>query len=179
MWFRVRNVEMPWGDYGAILLSGMTGPPDADGRLSIERTGPFVPSITVAGVSDVVVTDAFRAALEESGLAGLAFRETVLERIVRLDWRSWNLDAEDPERYPAGGEPENYILGRKHDPETAAEVGPLWELVVQRTLADPGDADFVRTASSPFSRVLTSERGRAWLDRHAGQWLSFEPDPPG
>src|SRR5437588_831065 len=90
-WYRVRNVEMPWGDYGAMLLSGMTSRPDTQGRLPVERTGPFVPPITIAGVSDVIVTDSFRALLEQSGLRGLEFRETVLKRVVRVDWRRWDL----------------------------------------------------------------------------------------
>jgi hypothetical protein len=122
----------------------------------------------------VIVTDDFRRRLLASNLKGIGFRPTVLKRIVQLDWRSWDLQAEEPPKYPAGGEPENYILGRKHNPRIASEVGPLWEVVIDALLDDPGDADFVRTAPTALSRVLVRDRARAWLDEEATDSISFE-----
>lgn len=165
---------MPWGDYGDMLLTGMVTRPDAEGHRGIERTGPFVPPITVAGISTRIVTESFRGELEASSLRGIDFRPTVLKRIVRLDWRSWDLTAEDPEKYPAGGEPENYVLGRKHQPEIATQVGPLWEAAVVGLLDEPGEADFVRTAPTEFSHVLVSEDARTWLEATAAEWVTFE-----
>ena len=72
---------MPWGDYGNILLTGMTSHLDReDGRLQLERTGPFVPPIALSGIADIVVTDAFRSALEASGLTGLRFQPVIKRR---------------------------------------------------------------------------------------------------
>lgn len=167
---------MPWGDYGAILLSGMVTRPDDSGRVGVERTGPFVPPITIAGISTPIVTEDFRATLADSDLAGVSFRAANKRRIVRLDWTSWDRTAPEPQRYPAGGEPENYILGRKHDEALANEIGPLWELVLDHTLDNPGDADIIRKQPTNFTRILVSDRARTWLSSHAAEWIMFTPD---
>jgi len=93
--FIVENGAAPWGDYGDLLVSGMTARND-DGRLEIERTGPFVPPITISGLWTVVVTDAFRGELERSHLRGISFEPVAKKRIVALDWRRWNLEADKP-----------------------------------------------------------------------------------
>ena len=129
----------------------------------------------MVGISDVIVTDAFRLALESSGLCGLTFKEVIAAKIVDLPWTEWDLTAPHPQKYPAGGEPENYIRGRKHSPSVAAEVGELWEAAVERVVADPGDADFVRTAPTPFSKLLVSDRASSWLTEHVGEWVACTP----
>jgi hypothetical protein len=98
----------------------MTSHSSRDGdKLRLERTGPFIPPISFPGISDVLVTDSIRGELDVAGLSGFSFREVVKHRIVRLDWHNWDKDAHEPVSYPAGGEPENYILGCKHSPEVA------------------------------------------------------------
>jgi hypothetical protein len=56
-----------------------------DGLLQLERTGPFVPPVTLTGLEDLLVTDAFRSRLEHSPLAGTGFRPVQKTRIVRLE----------------------------------------------------------------------------------------------
>jgi hypothetical protein len=200
-WHRLYWVAPPWGDYGDILLSGMTArkPRTREGLLRLERTGPFVPPITLAGLGDLLVTEAFRASLEESSLSGLAFRPVEKTRIVRLRWEHWDWTADEPREYPDGGEPESYILGRPHDRELAMEIGPIWEVLLPSLgvpdpssgvpdpgsgLPDPGPgvpdpgfgeetaADLVRDRRH-VSHIYASERARNWLEQHAGDWLSF------
>lgn len=124
-WYRMSGTRAPWGDYGRILLSGMTAHQERtpEGLLRLERTGPFVPPVSMPGLGDLLVTDAFRARLEESPLAGLGFRPVEKTRIVRLEWEHWDQDDFEPEEYPDSGEPEDYILSRPHDPELAARIG--------------------------------------------------------
>lgn len=159
-----------------MLVSGLASYPGPDGRLSLERTGPFVPPITLAGISDLIVTDDFRHELERSELRGFSFRDVIVKRVVKLDWRSWDLNAPEPARYPAGSEPENYVLGRKHNPATAAAVGRLWEVVIDHVVDEPGDADLVRTAPTRFSSILASDKAREWLAQNAGEWLVFDQE---
>jgi hypothetical protein len=74
----LRNAEMPWGDYGNILLSGMTSHLDRkNGLLQLERTGPFVPPLTISGISEIVVTNAFKQQLEKSSLSGFNFQPLI------------------------------------------------------------------------------------------------------
>ena len=112
--------------------------------------------------------------MASSGLRGFGFAEVWKKRIVKLDWRSWDLHASDPARYPADGEPENYVLAQKHNPEVADQLGPIWEVVVERTVVDPGDADIVRRWS-PGGALLVSDSAREWLLHHGEGWLAFEP----
>jgi len=166
--FVVRNAAPPWGDYGEMLVSGMASRQD-DGSIALERAGPFVPPITLIAPDVLVVTDAFRRELEGSGLRGLSFRGAIRKRIVRVDWRHWDRTKSDPERYPPDGEPENYILRRRHNAALAHEIGPLWEVVID-TDGDGESRDVVRTSTG---RIFVSEAGREWLAHNAGEWLQF------
>jgi len=123
----------PWGDYGSILVHGMSAHlKRGDGRIQLERTGPFVPPVTLPGISDIVVTAAARAELERWGIDGLTFLPVDKTRIVRLDWISWDRTAPKPAEYPGSGDPEDYILGRPHDESCSRELGDLFELVPAR-----------------------------------------------
>lgn len=68
----------------------------------------------------------------------------------------WDLDAEDPEQYPAGGQPEDYILRREHREDVADQMEDLWEADVDHVSADVrevGWRDFVRKFDSPFAGI--------------------------
>jgi hypothetical protein len=174
--YRLRGVYEPWGDYGNILISGLVGRDEESGLLVIHRTAPFVPPISVAGLhSPVVVTDSFRRELAASGLTGFGFQPVVKQRIVRLAWERWDRGATEPAEYPAEGEPENYVLGRQHDPELAEAIGPLWELLVESEDVALGQPDFLRDTRY-FSSVYVSPAAQQWLAARVGEWLRFE-DP--
>lgn len=172
-WYRARNVDAPWGDYGLVLVAGIASHPDESGRITILRTGPWVPPITVVGYRhDVIVTDALRRLIEEANLAGAGFLEVIKERIVRLDWRSWDLSAAHPAFYPPGGEPENYILGRKHNAALSEAIGPLWRLVAEA----PGQiaaTDFVEDPDG--NGVIWSDRAFSVVIDLALDHVRFEP----
>src|SRR5262245_31791236 len=105
--YLVRGIR-PWGDYGDILVHGMTGHLSRkEGPLRLEWTGPFIPPITLPGIGDVVVTDEFRAELERSGLGRFGFHPVIKARIVELHWEQWDRTSERPAERPEGGEPEN------------------------------------------------------------------------
>ena len=97
----------PWGDYGAILVHGMSRHlPRLDGLIRLERTGPFIPPITLPGIGDVVVTHKFRAAIERTGLAGLSFAPVIKTRIVEFRWELWDpgtVTARTPRKRGTGG----------------------------------------------------------------------------
>lgn len=184
--FILRSSPSPWGDYGRVLRHGMTAhaPPDSHARLTLERTGPFVPPITFPGISDIVVTDALRRDLEQAKLALPGFREVVKKRIVKLRWEEWDLSADEPERYPAGGEPESYVLGRKHNPLVAAQLGDLWELLVvekpglqlsERCVDRSIYAGETIVRASRWGCVYIARGLRDWLERHVPEWVTFEP----
>src|SRR5262245_26881145 len=101
----------------------------AVGALQLERSGTFVPPITFPGIRDVLVTDQFRQRLETAEFSGLSFRPVAKAHIVRLDWRTWNPDA-DPIDMPESGEPEDLVLARSHDEALARAIGNLWEVAL-------------------------------------------------
>lgn len=123
------RAEAPWGDYGQILVHGMTmhAPRRADGLTPLERTGPFVPPVTCP--HELLVTGEMRARLEGSGLSGLSFAPVHKTRIVRSDWEHWDHTADDPRELPESGEPEDYVLGLPHDEALAREMPDLYAIV--------------------------------------------------
>jgi hypothetical protein len=175
-WYRLRETPAPWGDYGRMLVSGISKR-GADGVLEVERAGPFVPPIDPLWLGDIpVVTDSFRRSMEASGLRGACFREVRKVRIVLIDWRDWDLAAPEPDRLPASGEPENYILGRKHSPALAEQIGPLWEVYAEKTLEESKN-DFARAPGYhrlSGSGVVVSDHARKWLLANAAEWVRIE-----
>ncbi|MBL8896254.1 MAG: hypothetical protein JNM84_01440, partial [Planctomycetes bacterium] len=127
--FQLTTGQAPWGDYGSILVHGMASHlgRDTQGRVQLERTGPWMPALSNP-YGALIATDSFREELKGSGMRGLRFRLVTKARIVKLAWERWDGAAAEPKFFPRGGEPESYILGRKHDPALADQLGDLWEL---------------------------------------------------
>jgi hypothetical protein len=182
-----------WGDYGDMLQHGMAHR-RTDGRLALERTGPYVPPITMPGIGDVVVTSDTRKLLEASGLTGFSFLSVEKVRIVELHWESWDSNAEEPAYLPESGEPEDYILKKPHSKKTAAAMGELWEFVVPPTVKIIRPARIVEThydlkidlsswrgddffRSSDYGSMLFTKRAQEWLSKHLGQYVSFDSFP--
>jgi hypothetical protein len=180
-----------WGDYGAILVHGMSRHlPRIDGLIQLERTGPFIPPMTLPGIGDVVVTDEFRTAIERAALAGLSFAPVIKARIVEYRWELWDCTAPSPVELPESGEPEDYILARPHSPAVAAQFGPLWEVI----LPEGAQVDAVRVGRGVYEfridpttwcgahlfrptgkrHVMATEVGKQWLEETTGQWLAFQ-----
>ena len=84
-----------------------------------------------------------------------------LARVVRLEWERWDQVGGQPQQYPPGGEPEDYILGRPHDPALAAQIGPVWEVLLADTGQQAG-AGLVRDPKAPWL-INASPRARDWL----------------
>ncbi|MEM6421786.1 MAG: hypothetical protein AAF698_04285 [Pseudomonadota bacterium] len=203
-WFRVKP-EAPWGDYGNILAHGMTGPGSCLQRdrvkvVTLERSGPFVPPVTQPHWGVIVVSEAAMHVIEAAGLTGCKFVPVEVVRCVKLAWEEWDLDADEPQRYPAQGEPENYVLGRKHSPNTAAALPPLFfidmphgddmvpreprdvlsgrERLYRTDLIDPAAHPGTDFAEWRSSMVVVSQRARDILADLGGRWLRFDPLTP-
>jgi len=194
-----------WGDYGHVLIHGFAGPrEEQDGILELERTGPFIPPITLPWPANqnLIVTDDFRKQLETAEELGrLHFRRVIKKRIVELPWHQWDLRADDPEEYPESGEPDDYLLDRSHSPAIAATIGELWQVIlndggeidtdVQRTPWDydvrvhidtwNGDPIFWGKhpeADPDLGRwIIVTDRAKRWLEEKAGEWVRFQELP--
>ncbi len=181
-----------WGDYYDILMHGMSWHLGRkDGLIQLERTGPFMPPVSLPGVGDIVVTDAFRRELEASGLVGLHFQPVVKKLIVRSDWHTWDKEADSPLEIPApDGEPEDYVLGRHHSATTAKQIGQLWELTLNESalihrakrigaeddiylLTDSWQGEDLFRAQGVLYNYAT-ERAKVWLEEHAGEYVTFQ-----
>ncbi len=195
LYYILKNCDVPWGDYGSILHTGMTGHLGREnGLLQLERTGPFVPPITDSGTCDFIITDDFRKKLEESGLTGFSFQPVVKKHIVKLDWHKWNRKLDEPPLFPSSGEPEDYILNRKHNPKLAEEIGSIWELVVvkkgqieRRKKENPtgwSDVDIYFIAETwpgvdfflaeGVAYMYITPKAKKWFEENAGEWLCFD-----
>lgn len=185
--YRLNEGQAPWGDYGSILVHGMTSHlgRDAKGRVQLERTGPWIPALS-KGLGVLIATDRLREELRRSGMRGMRFRPVTKARIVKLAWERWDPSAAEPQFYPRGGEPEAYILARKHDAALADQLGDLWEIRItagiresrirvrgrsfdSRIVVHPSTwngADIFRGTKTLHTYV--SSRMRAWLEHRIG-----------
>lgn len=172
---KIYKADSPWGDYGRLLIHGMSAhlgrKGGENGPIQYERTGPFVPPITFPGIGDIIVTDAMKLAMEAAGFRGISFRTVILAHIVEVPWHTWDIKAEEPKYYPEGGEPEEYILAKEHDPVLARQIGPLWEVVVQE--GSEKDCDMFKIPGS--GRTHVSGRARLWFQKYFSRWTSLEP----
>ena len=184
-----------WGDYGDILQHGMTAHSSRiDGNLALERTGPYIPPITLPGIGDIILTTEARRLLESSGLTGFAFRPVEKKLIVELHWENWDLNDEQPPEYPESGEPEDYILGKQNNKTASDALGDLWEISVANiaTILRPTEivrsfrelridlrswngADLIR--GSGYGSMLFTDRAQEWFTGRWGEYIQFEPFP--
>jgi hypothetical protein len=181
--YRLKRIDPPWGDYGDILIHGMASRAPM-GDLELERTGPFIPPISQP-YGFVVVTAAFWEDLRKSGLMGLEVGPILKKRIPRVDWLEWEPYGTKEMKYPSGGEPENYILRRKHSPEAADALGDLWEIRFRpgiqvsreggyHLVASTWDgSDFVVPKGDWTNYLYVSESAREWLLQKAPDWVAF------
>jgi hypothetical protein len=200
--YTLNEPELPqWGDYGHILISGMTSYPRKDGLFQLERSGPFVPPISFP-VGAIIVTNEFKEGLCKSGLTGLSFKSIIKSRIVHLEWQKWDRNAEDPKEYPSTGEPEDYILERPHSPDIADKIGKLWELCLEEhaevlrvsrnasewgminwspidyknniiVLLNSWDGIDLFKARGAADYCYVSEKAKSWLEQTIPEWISF------
>lgn len=182
--YTLEEPDAPWWDYGGVLVSGITSRlPRIDGLLQLERTGPFVPPIVLASGVDLVVTDPFRVALENSGLSGVSFRPVYKRHIVHLGWETWDLNAAEPAIYPESGSPEDYIIARPHSAELARQIGELWEIVLEehaRFVLYAGISNWDGTdwfLAGGTAASFVSESAKEWLTSHARQWIRLTEVP--
>jgi len=179
--YRLTYKEMPWDDYGDILLIGMT---DRLGRrnglLQYERTGPFQPDIIISGSDDLLVTDSVKRKIELSGLMGFQFKPVIKRHVSIVDWTNWNLESKDPEFYPDNRRPENYILALPHSQELADKMEKVWEVLVEEngTFLDSRtfkvgekDVDIMRTPDSGW--FLVTEKLKLWIENNCDNWTEF------
>jgi hypothetical protein len=190
--FILEKPEHPWGDYYDILLHGMSCHSGrSGGRIQLERTGPFVPPISLPGISDIVVMDEFRRKLEGSGLQGFHFLPVVKRRIVHLEWHTWDQSKDEPPFYPENGEPEEYILDLPHSPALSKQIGELWQVVlkpsaqVRRINLDRQGIDCEILLEECSWRgedlfmaegvgyIYVTERGKDWLESNADGYVAF------
>ena len=188
--YRVSSRNL-WGDYGSILISGMSRHlPRRDNLIQLERTGPFIPPITLPGVMDIVVTSDFKSELEASSFTQLTFAPVEKARIVEYHWELWDLTSEKPAEYPESGEPENYILARPHSPSIAEQLGDVWEVI----LPEDAEVEGVRIGRGVWEyrvnqstwqgshlfrakgkrHVIATEEAKSWLENLAKEWLGFQ-----
>ena len=99
---------------------------EEDGTLKLSRTGPYFPPIVQMPINYLVITDELRRKIEASELSGFGFEEVKPVKIVRVDWRNWDIDAEEPEFYPESGDPEDYVEEGINDPELFNNSSNFW-----------------------------------------------------
>ena len=194
--FRIDRKPL-WGDYGSILIHGMVRENyTSDLPYLLLRTGPFIPPLTLPFTYPerfVVCNDKFRNEIL-AVLGALESSTLIKKKIPKLNWEEWNLDAPEPDEYPRGGEPENYILKRWHSRTAARQMGDVWrinppesaesacasddddeELVVMVNLSTWDGSHFFGSRNQGF--FFVTEKLLGWFQERTGDWLEFHECP--
>lgn len=103
--------------------------------------------------------------------------------MVNIDWSSWDRQSDEPEEYPPGDEPEDYILNGEHDEALAQSVGRLWlidrqiigYMSVGKVIVPENSSvdDFLKTVDTGYT--IVSRAVKEWIEEHCGEWLEFLP----
>ncbi|OXA79282.1 hypothetical protein B0A58_03895 [Flavobacterium branchiophilum NBRC 15030 = ATCC 35035] len=126
-YFILKNKEMPWGDYGDILFSGLLTVMDENFNdieiHKIERVGINIPEIYTANSTNLVISQDIMGLISVNKIKGVKkYHDTKLIKIVNLDWENWDFKANDPFIYPKNGEPYNYIEEGLHDENLKTQI---------------------------------------------------------
>jgi hypothetical protein len=188
--YTFENREMPWGDYGNILYTGFAYEDSNDPSLVyIERVGPYVPPVYSCS-QYLLVSEKFAKRLEQSDLKGFTLRETRYKKVVKIDWEKWDFD-EEPEKYPRGGEPENYILAGRHNPKLMEVMEKIlcFQLDSEtltgrksRVVSGRDELFIIENSWTGNDIFLTkgagyiffSEKAKQWFEEHADGYVQFE-----
>lgn len=143
----------PWGDYGRTLIHGLVDfeSGEVHGIPCVMRADSWAPDIAMP-LGLLYVTDQIKEAIAREKFNGIEFAPIKITKAVKVGWQSWDRSRDEPEVLPTGGEPENYILKRKHNEKICREIASLWALQ-----APPIQGGFSK-----------------W----AGQWADNDPDAP-
>lgn len=156
--------EVPWFDYGAVLVHGLDLSDGSDtDEFVVGLCGSLPPALTFPfGTGTPLLTEWGRKVLVSIVGDDLAFREVVLGKAVDLEWADWPRDADEPLVYPASGEPSDYILDAEHSLDVASAIGKLWAPVARHTCSYGEDDAFLRAGAE--AQVYSLEcRGDASL----------------
>lgn len=169
--FVVRQADPPGGRQLRRLVTGVVHRSD-DGRILLERPGPFTPPIALPSVGLMVVTAGVRAEVDAAGLTGLRWVPVVKHHIAALDWHPVPNDARRL-ALPVP-DPDGFLVRAPHDEHAADALGALWCAHIRSVPTDgPFDVDVFRVAERAW--IFVSERARTVLEAEAGGWLDFEP----
>jgi len=169
--FVVRQTDPPGGRLLRRLVTGVARR-DRDGRILLERPGPFTPPIALPSVALMVVVQSVRDAIDAARLDGFEWEPVVKQHVPALDWHPV---AHDERRLAAPvPDPDAFLVDAEHDPAAAEALGPLWA-ADPRSLPPRGpfDLDLFRVGERAW--IFVSDRARDVLAAHAQGWLEFRP----
>jgi hypothetical protein len=136
-YYILRNKQMPWGDYGNILYTGLLTTLDKNYNdleyPELERTGPYIPDMYIANSIDLVIVDNLKDIIEKSKLTGIKkYQKIIKKKIVGINWTEWDMKNKKPLFYPKGNEPENYILKNENNEELKNQMPDVWKMIIEK-----------------------------------------------
>ena len=136
MIYVLKNKKMPWTSYGEVLWQGIYYFDKKKKEHCLLRTAPFCPGIYRSQYDKecpVIIVREYVKEIMENCFSNLNFADVRKERIVNLDWQTWDLSADEPKIYPSGDmDAEEYITGRKHNELLSQTLGNLYALIPEK-----------------------------------------------
>jgi len=179
--YLLESKNMPWGDWGDILWTGITPRDPVSNLVCIERTGPFSPLLYLSN-NDFIFTNQAKSLYDDSSLLGIKFLyEIEKKRIVKLDWKNWDDKQHITNYIDIDGEPEDIILRGINDNELMGNMPVYWlacidsniHLFVDRKSKsnNPSDYIFVDSEVGHSDFFIGVERTGIYITQKAKDWI--------
>ncbi len=122
--FVVRTTDDMCGDYGEILLRGITSNLPADGTVCLDRTGPYIPSAAVMDEHLLLPERELSRFMDRWG-AGFVVNGIQVTKLVRFEF---TLDELPRIADRIFGEPESIIIEGQHDEDLLQSMEKIYSV---------------------------------------------------
>jgi hypothetical protein len=178
-YFRIQSANIPWGDYGVVLINGIIQE-STNGQIYYSRTVPYIPSI-IENMGHLIIDENVYQVLC-SVLPSIQCEMIRIDKLIELNWHTWNIYEDDPQVYPSSGEPEGYfddfdnVLSRYTHLNLFRVIPKVIDtkdvtnqsVNVQDDLSHP----VVRFSDNPF-KIYVSHGLKNLLEPESNSWVSF------
>jgi len=177
-----------WWDWEVEIIHGIAAHlPEVNGKIQLERTGPYIPTFTMPLGSPLIVTEEGMQKMADANFPNLTFELVDYANIVALDWETWDVTKGLPEDISKEviNFPSVIMDPSKHREDIARKMPKAYAVMSDYNLpilhrpnrvldtSNYKNEPFINGISGKLIVPLASEEGRRWFEKNGAEWLTF------